>query len=162
MPDKKQSILLGGLVAGLLSTSYLGMINMLCCAGVIIGAVVAVWHYTDSNEITISAGQGAVLGLLAALVGWAFSFVLNYVLIKAGIRSDLVISQFFLDRFGDNMPAEQYDQMLDQMTAEMTFAKYFMSAIWGLLASVAFGSVGGMIGAMIFKKGGDEATEFDD
>jgi Protein of unknown function (DUF4199) len=162
MPDKKQSILLGGLVAGLLSTSYLGMINFLCCAGVIIGAVVAVWHYTDTNEITLKVGQGAVLGLLAALVGWAVSFILNYILIKSGIRSDLMISQMILDRFGDSMPPDAYDQMMDAMNAELTFGKYVLSAIWGVVASLIFGSIGGMIGAVIFKKGGDEPTEFDD
>ncbi len=159
MPSKQQSIILGGLVAGLLSTSYLGLINMLCCAGVIVGALVAVWHYTDTNELTITAGQGAVLGLLAALVGWGISLVLNYVLIKAGIRSDLVVSQFFLDRFGDSMPAESYDQLVDQMTAEMSLGAYLKTSIWGVLFSTVFGAVGGAIGAVIFKKGGDEATE---
>jgi hypothetical protein len=159
MPSKQQSILLGGLVVGLLSTSYLGLINMLCCAGVIIGAVVAVWHYTDLNQLTITAGQGAVLGLSAAIVGWLISLVLNFVLIKAGIRSDLVISQFILDRFGDSMPPESYDQMVDQMNADITLGGYLLNAIWGVLFSVVFGAVGGAIGAVIFKKGGDEANE---
>jgi hypothetical protein len=158
MPSKQQSILLGGLVVGLLSTSYLGLINMLCCAGVIIGAVVAVWHYTDTNQLTITAGQGAVMGLLAAIVGWLISLVLNFVLIKAGIRSDLVISQFILDRFGDNMPPESYDQMVDQMNANITIGSYLLNAVWGVLFSVVFGAVGGAIGAVIFKKGVDETS----
>ncbi|MCH8122814.1 MAG: hypothetical protein IH853_06795 [Bacteroidetes bacterium] len=161
MPSKQQSIILGGLIAGLLSTSYLGLINVLCCAGVIIGALVSVWHYTDTNELTIKAGQGAVIGLLAALIGWGVSFVLNFILIKAGIRSDLVISQFILDRLGDSMPQESVDQMVEQMNAEMTLAKYLAGAVWGLLFPV-FGAIGGSIGALLFKKGGDEPTEFAD
>ena len=44
MPDTKQSILMGALVTGILSTSYLSLINLLCCLGVIAGALVAVWH----------------------------------------------------------------------------------------------------------------------
>ncbi|GMQ82555.1 MAG: hypothetical protein BMS9Abin05_2009 [Rhodothermia bacterium] len=162
MPSKQQSIILGGLVAGLLSTSYLGLINMLLCAGVIIGALVSVWHYTDTNELTIKAGQGAVIGLLAALVGWAVSLVLNYILIKAGVRSDLVFSQFILDRFGDSLPEESVDQILEQMKAEVTLAKYLTSALWGVFFSVVFGAIGGSIGAVLFKKGGDEPTEFAD
>ena len=161
MPSKQQSIILGGLIAGLLSTSYLGLINLLCCAGVIIGALVSVWHYTDTNELTIKPGQGAVIGLLAALIGWGVSFVLNFILIKAGIRSDLVISQFILDRLGDSMPQESVDQMVEQMNAEMTLAKYLAGAVWGLLFPV-FGAIGGSIGALLFKKGGDEPTEFAD
>lgn len=151
---------MGGLIAGLLSTSYLGLINMLCCAGIIIGALVSVWHYTDTNELTIKAGQGAVIGLLAALVGWAVSLVLNYILIKAGIRSDLVLSQFILDRFGDSMGEEGVERIVEQMNAEITLGKYMLSALWGVLLSAIFGAVGGSIGAVLFKKGGDEATEF--
>lgn len=151
---------MGGLIAGLLSTSYLGLINMLCCAGIIIGALVSVWHYTDTNELTIKAGQGAVIGLLAALVGWAVSLVLNYILIKAGIRSDLVLSQFMLDRFGDSMGEEGVERIVEQMNAEITLGKYMLSALWGVLLSAIFGAVGGSIGAVLFKKGGDEATEF--
>lgn len=151
---------MGGLIAGLLSTSYLGLINMLCCAGIIIGALVSVWHYTDTNELTIKAGQGAVIGLLAALVGWAVSLVLNYILIKAGVRSDLVLSQFILDRFGDSMGEEGVERIVEQMNAEITLGKYMLSALWGVLLSAIFGAVGGSIGAVLFKKGGDEATEF--
>jgi len=160
MPSKQQSIILGGLIAGLLSTSYLGLINMLCCAGIIIGALVSVWHYTDTNELTIKAGQGAVIGLLAALVGWAVSLVLNYILIKAGIRSDLVLSQFMLDRFGDSMGEEGVERIVEQMNTEITLGKYMLSALWGVLLSAIFGAIGGSIGAVLFKKGGDEATEF--
>ncbi len=151
---------MGGLIAGLLSTSYLGLINMLCCAGIIIGALVSVWHYTDTNELTIKAGQGAVIGLLAALVGWAVSLVLNYILIKAGIRSDLVLSQFMLDRFGDSMGEEGVERIVEQMNTEITLGKYMLSALWGVLLSAIFGAIGGSIGAVLFKKGGDEATEF--
>lgn len=159
MPSKQQSIILGGLVAGLLSTSYLGLINMLCCAGVIIGALVAVWHYTDTNELTIKAGQGAVIGLLAALVGWVIALILNFVLIKAGIRSDLIFSQFILDRLGDSMPPDAYDSMIDQMESPITLAGYLGNSLMGIPFSLVFGAVGGAIGAVIFKKGGDDPSE---
>jgi uncharacterized protein YybS (DUF2232 family) len=152
MPSKQQSIVLGGVLIGILSTSYLGLINMLCCAGVIIGALVAVWHYTSQNELTISGGQGAAMGVMAALLGWAIAFVLNFVLIKAGIRSDQAISQFILDKVGSNMPPEQYDQMLQQMEQEVTFGKYFLNSLIGLGLSAVFGAIGGAIGAAVFKK----------
>ncbi len=160
MPSKRQSIILGGLVAGLLSTSYLGLINILCCAGVIIGALVAVWHYTDSNELTISAGQGAVLGLLTALVGSVISLVLNYIVISFGVRSDQAMLEFFINRFGDSMPPESYDQLIEQLETPITLATYLKSALWGILGSAVFGTIGGAIGAVIFKKGSDEPDSF--
>lgn len=158
MPSKQQSVILGGVVAGLLSTSYLGLINLLCCAGVIIGAMVAVWHYTDTYKLTIPAGQGAVIGLLAALVGTVISLVLNYILIEMGIRSDQVITQFILNSFGDSMPPEQYDAMMEQMNSEMTLSAYLANGLFATVVSLVFGAIGGAIGGAVFKKG-EESPE---
>ena len=41
MTSRQQSVLVGAAVTGILSTSYLGFINTLCCLGVIIGGAVA-------------------------------------------------------------------------------------------------------------------------
>lgn len=161
MPSKQQSIVLGGVLVGILSTSYLGLINLLCCAGVIIGALVAVWHYTSQNELTISAGQGAGIGAMAALLGWAIAFILNFALIKAGVRSDQAITQIILDKLGSNMPPEQYDAMVQQMEAEITFGKYFLNSLIGLAFSALFGAIGGAIGGAVFKKGPVEDSFVD-
>lgn len=158
MPSKQQSIILGGVVAGLLSTSYLGLINLLCCAGVIIGALVAVWHYTDTHGLTIPAGQGAVIGLLAGLVGTVISLILNYILIEMGIRSDQAITQFILNTFGSNMPPEQYDAMVEQMNADLTLSAYLANGLFAAVVSLVFGAIGGAIGASVFKKG-EESPE---
>ncbi|GIV58505.1 MAG: hypothetical protein KatS3mg042_1418 [Rhodothermaceae bacterium] len=156
MPDKQQSILLGGLLVGLLSTSYLGLINMICCLGVLIGSVVAVWHYTSTYELTIPAGEGATIGALAAVLGGVISLVLNFVLMKLGIRHDLVISQFMLERFAESMPPEQLDQIREQMSQPVTLGTYLKQAWYGagLIITAIFGAIGGALGAVMFKKGG--------
>lgn len=156
MPDKKQSILLGSAVGAVLSTSYLGMINCLCCAGIIAGAMVAVWHYTTNNELTISAGTGASMGAIVGIVAIVLAFFLNLILIKVGVRSDLVIQNFILDQWGDSMPPEAYDQMVEQMNSEMTFMAYLKGQWIGFLVGPIFGALGGVIGAAMFKKGQPE------
>ena len=161
MPDTKQSILLGAIVSGILSTSYLSFINLLCCLGVIAGALVAVWHYTDTNEITIPTGKGAGIGALAAIGGGVISMVLNLALIKAGIRHDIAFTEFMLNRFGDSMPPEQLDAMEAQIEAPFQFGAYMLNSLLGFGISAVFGAIGGSIGAKAFKKGGDEPTEFD-
>lgn len=157
MPNKNQSILMGGLAVALLNTSYLSFINYICCLGVLIGAVVAVWHYVDSNEATLTSGQGAVLGMLAATVGFFVSYVLNLVLILAGIRHDLAMGMFMYNQFGSQMPPEQADEMLRQLEQPFSIVQY----MWGLIALPVFvgvGALGGLIGAKMFKRGGDEPT----
>lgn len=156
MQEKKQSIILGSAVVTVLSTSYLGFVNCLCCAGVIAGAMVAVWHYTSNNGITISAGEGAVMGLTVAIIGGLVSAVLDYVLIKMGIRADQAILQAVLDMMGDSMPPESYDQMVEQMEQEVTFGAFALQAILGVVIFSIFGAIGGAIGASIFKKGGSQ------
>ncbi|PIQ63810.1 MAG: hypothetical protein COV99_00855 [Bacteroidetes bacterium CG12_big_fil_rev_8_21_14_0_65_60_17] len=159
MPDKKRSILLGGLVSGLLSTSYLGFINVLCCLGVIAGALAAVWHYTSENQLSVKAGEGAGMGALSGLVGFIVGNLLTLVFMSLGIRHDLAINQYMLNAFGENMPPEQYDMMVAQIEKPFTIGGYLADSLLTLLLSalvvVAMGAAGGAIGARMFRKGGD-------
>ncbi len=102
MPDTKQSILLGALVTGILGTSYLGLITtLMCCMNVIAGALVAIWHYTETNELTISGGKAAGMGALVAVGGSVIASVLTLILMTAGIRHDVVMAEFMLNNLGD-------------------------------------------------------------
>ncbi|MDA0875553.1 MAG: DUF4199 family protein, partial [Bacteroidetes bacterium] len=155
MPDTKQSLILGALVSGILSTSYLSLINVLCCMGVIAGALVAVWHYTETNELTISTGKGAGMGAMAAIGGAIIAMVLNLVLIQMGIRHDLAMVEFMMNRLGDSMPPEQLESMEAQLEAPFEIGPYLLNGVLGTGISAIFGAIGGSIGAKVFKKGGD-------
>lgn len=159
MPDKQQSVLLGSVVVALLSTSYIGYINFICCIGVVIGAMVAVWHYTDAHRLTIPAGRGAVLGLQAGLIGAVIALVLNYVLIRMGIRHDHAMVDLILNTLGDSLPPEQLDEMIEQRDAPVRLTPYLMQGSLGVLLSGGFGALGGAIGAALFKKGTTEPPE---
>jgi hypothetical protein len=158
MPDKRQSIILGTALVTLLSTSYLGLINLLCCAGVWIGALVTVWHYTSNNELTLAGGQGAVLGLTVGILGAALAAVLNYVLMRMGVRPDLVLGQAILDMFADGMPDAQYDEARERLMQDPTIGSLLINSAVSLALSAGIGAIGGAIGASVFKKGGDEPT----
>ncbi|HMB91349.1 MAG TPA: hypothetical protein VKP65_10915 [Rhodothermales bacterium] len=157
MSPKGQSIFIGGIVVALLSTSYLGLINLFCCAGVIIGSMAAVWHYTSENELTVPAGEGAVMGLSAAALGVVIATIINFILIKMGIRHDLAMSGFIMEQFGGSMPPEQVEAMEEQMNQPVTVGAYLVNGLVGIVVSVIFGAIGGAIGAAIFKKGPDSA-----
>ena len=156
MPSKTQSILLGGLIVGILSTSWLGMSAMLCCANVWIGALVAVWHYTSENRLTITAGQGALIGVLAGLVGALIAFVLNYVLSLVGLPDSVAMGETINGFFRGMVPADQAAQMEEQMAEQMEFQRSFTGRLIGLgsglLVGAIFGAIGGAIGGAIFKK----------
>jgi hypothetical protein len=155
MSTKQESILYGGIVVAILSTSYLGLINTLCCLGVMTGGAVSVWHFTTTQQLTIPSGDGASLGASAALVGLAISLVLNFLLMKVGLGSDTVFTNFLQSVVGDMMTAEQMDEFERQLEHQRrrSFVEYLFNA--GTLLNVVifplFGAVGGAFGASLFK-----------
>lgn len=163
MPDQKQSILIGAAVTAALSTSYLGLINCLCCAGVVIGSLVTVWHYTSRYDLTIEAGRGAVMGLVAAAVGAVISLLLNYLLLQVGLGGQEVIVQSIMEAFSGYVSPEQMEMMREQMEAQrdVSFGAYLINGLVTVFVFALVGAVGGAIGAAIFKKGGEQpATEW--
>lgn len=159
MPDKQQSVLLGSVVVALLSTSYLGYINFFCCLGVIIGGIVTTWHYTDSHRLTIKPGNGAVLGLQAGIIGSIIALLLNFILIQFGIRHDQALVTMLIEMFGDSMPPEQVDDLIEQRDAPVRLLPYMLQGTLGVILSGIFGALGGTIGAALFKKGTAEPPE---
>ena len=103
------------------------------------------------------------MGAVAGVIGAAVSTVLNLILMSLGIRHDLATSEFFLNKFGDQMPPEQYDQMIAQIETPFTLAGWlgenFAGLLIGFAVSAAFGAIGGTIGAKMFKKGGEESQD---
>lgn len=151
MPSKLNSLLLGGLIVAVLSTSYLAFINLACCAGVILGAMAGVWHYTNENELTIPPGSGAGMGVLIALIGGVVAFGLNYVVGLAGLPDNQEIGQQIQQMF---MPGgEITDEQREAMEAMNTPAMQAVNMGIGLVVSAIFGAIGGAIGASVFKKG---------
>ena len=164
MPSRTQSILIGGLVAGILSTSILGMINILCCAGVIIGAIVGVWHYTEEYGLTIPSGQGALIGALCGVLGAIIAGVLNQLLIAIGLDAATALQESLMQNFG--MSAEQLEQMRQMQQAQQGNALWAIAGtLFNMVLFAIFGAIGGAIGASVFQKGSGEAgnqtgTEF--
>ncbi len=153
MPSKTQSILLGGLVAGLLSTSYLSLINVLCCAGVIIGAIVAVWHYTSTYDLTIPTGQGATMGALAAVLGGIIGAALTYLLEAIGLPG---VQELMMGYYEGFLTPEQLAQIEQQQEAGASTGMSIIFFFVSLFIYAIFGAVGGAIGAAVFKKGNGE------
>lgn len=151
MPSKLNSLLLGGLIIAVLSTSYLAFINMACCAGVILGAMAGVWHYTNENDLTIPPGTGAGMGAMMAVIGALAAFGLNYVVGLVGLPDNQEIGQQMQQMF---MPGgEMTDEQREAMESMNTPAMQAVNMGIGVVVSLIFGAIGGAIGAAVFKKG---------
>lgn len=144
-------MLVGGLVTGILSTSYLGLINFACCAGVILGAMVAVWHFTSDQGVTIEAGDGALIGAAAGAIGALISTILTLAIIQPlGLGLDQFVTDFVQ---GMDLPAETREQIEMQSEQGGSIGAMAFGALINIVLFSVFGAIGGAIGAALFQKG---------
>jgi hypothetical protein len=115
---------------------FIGLVNCLLCAGFWGSAIFSVWLYRRlGSTLTIRQGVnlGALMGLLAGLVGFILSF--------AGLAG----AQGFLNSAEQFLPADATNGMSDIPS----WGAYIFNLI-GVVLEVVFGTLGGWIGAVIF------------
>lgn len=164
MSEKNLSVLIGGLAGGLLAilltipqNQFLGCLACLCYVGC---GLVAVWHYTNTNSLTISGGEGAGMGALAGIVGGVVASLLGWLFRLIGLLPGAEEAIRQLEESG------QLDQM-DESTAEFMyqlteFSTGIGGAVLGVVIALILGVIGGAIGAAVFKKGGDAPADAAD
>lgn len=158
MTPRQQSILIGAVVTGILSSSYLGFINILCCLGVIIGGVVASQQYVSRTGGTIRAGDGAVLGALAGVGGSILGSLFNWMLRPLNLDYQSIgqsmtrgLRKQMMQQGGEMSP-----EMMQQLQGDGPGMLSMMGILFflvGLIIYAIFGAIGGALGTALF--GGD-------
>src|SRR5215203_2445099 len=78
MNNKLKPALIGGVVLGLLSViPFVSAVNVCCCLWAILGGMLATYLYVKNSPTPATAGDGAILGALAGLVGAVISVILG-------------------------------------------------------------------------------------
>ena len=155
MPASKlQPALLGGLFIGVLSAlPFISAGNCFCCMWVIGGGVVAAYLLQQNQAAPISASDGAVTGLLAGLVGAGVSLVIS---IPVGLIFGPMQGAWMervRSQAGDVPP--ELRSVLDALgSGGFTIIGALIGFVFMLFAGVIFGSLGGLLGALFFKKDG--------
>ena len=148
--------MLGGLAMGVLSA--LPLINMAncCCAWVLFGGGLAAYLMQQNQAEPITAGDGAIVGLLAGVVG---AFVWALLSIPIGLMMGPIQAEF-VERALENardVPPE-VRALLESMRANAftmgvgTIAVFFAMLSVASVVGALFGAVGGLLGAVIFRK----------
>ena len=131
--------------------------NFCCCLWVVCGGLVAAYKLQQNSEMPITPGDGALVGLLAGLIGAFVAFFLSIPidLLMEPVQRAMV--QRTLEMAGTMPPALR--QMLEdyaQPRTEIGFAGRLIFRMISLFVLLAVGSVfstlGGLLGAAIFKK----------
>ena len=151
MSTKQQAILVGGVVTALLSTSYLGLINIFCCLGVILGGIVAVQQYTSLKDTSVETGDGAVLGAGAGAIGSLLATLLDRLLRPLSLDGQSLMMGLF-ESFMDPQQMEMVRQQMEASQQSQSALGMLMTLLFGLAIFAVFGAIGGAIGASIFQK----------
>jgi len=150
-PAKTQAALVGGVAIGVLSA--LPVINLAncCCAWILFGGALAAYLMQQNHPEPIMVGDGAIVGLLAGLIG---AFVWLFVSVPIGFAMAPFQSRLAEQAMRDATDiAPEFRAMLEQFGGAPTIGLGLLLGFFVMLVvSTLFGMLGGLFGALMFKK----------
>jgi len=143
----------GGLLIGVLSALPLvGAANICCCMWVIAGGMMAAYLLQSNNPQAITTGDGALVGLLAGVIG-----AVVHTLVSIPIHLLLGgVTQRVLQQVVNNAPdvPENLRQLMENMSNSAAFSilGVLVGFVFWLFCGSIFAALGGLLGAVFFKK----------
>jgi hypothetical protein len=151
--SKFQPALLGGVFIGVLSAlPIISAGNMCCCLWVLAGGALATYLLQQNQSVSVSTGDGAIVGLLAGLVGAVVHTVLAIPIMLVFGPVQMQFMRRILEGSGDVPP--EVRQMIENMGAAGAFSIFWVifTLFSSLVIDAIFGALGGMLGTVLFKK----------
>ena len=139
----------GGLVIGVLSAlPFVSAFNLCCCGWVVTGGLLASLILQSNTTDPVTAGDGAVVGFLAGLVGAAV-----YAIVSLPVNLLLgPLQQRMLTQMLDFFPQpEVRDAFSNAGTAGFTAIGVVLGFVMMVFVGAIFATVGGVLGAVLFK-----------
>jgi uncharacterized protein YqgC (DUF456 family) len=126
---------------------FVNLVNACCCLWVVTGGVVAAYLLQERDPLPIQIGDGALVGVMAGVIGAFVNLVLS-------IPITLMLAPMqraFLERFieNGNLPPEFREMMTSGMGTAFGIVIGFF---FNLAAGIVFSTLGGILGALIFRK----------
>ena len=145
-----RSAALGGVFIGVLSAlPIIGAANCCCCLWIVSGGALAAYLQVQQENRTLTGGEGAAVGALAGVIG-AFVWlpIVVAVAIVLGPFQQAIIEQIV--RNAQDMPPEAREALED--FGGRGVGGYFLFFFVQLVGGSLFAAIGGILGAMYFKK----------
>ena len=148
-PDKLRPALIGGALIGIISAiPIISLINCFCCAGVVIGGIVAVHLYNRNlGGLELTSSEGVVIGLMAGASGALISTILTS-MITGGVKNQ--INKIL--EYSNEIPPEIQDALIriQEMGGNLFFV--IVGLVFSMIIFSIFGIIGGLIGVSLFRK----------
>ena len=159
-PNRLMPVIFGALVMTLISTfPLINLINVLCCAGIMLGGFAGVFFYNKQirdTSIELTTKDGGIIGLLSGIISAILVSGINLLMVLFSDVNPITEAYALLEKFGQQLPQE-VNETMDKFSDE--FNKYgfsptlsILSLIINLVIYPLFGAIGAMIGVSIIKK----------
>ena len=145
-----QPILLGGLFIGVLSALPVISIGNCCCLWITGGGVLTVYLAQQNTAQSIRPGRGFVLGLMAGIAG-AFVWLFAAIVLDAFIAplQERMIDEML--RNAQDMPPNARE-MIEMVAGRASSPTRFVVGFAFQLCGALFAGLGGLLGAMMFRR----------
>jgi hypothetical protein len=147
-PPKLVPALLGGTFIGVLSALPLINVANCCCLWLLAGGVLAAYVMQQNHPAPIRAVDGAVVGLLAGIIG-AFVYVVVSLPINLVMTPIVETMRSRMLQEAQDMPAE-VREAIDRFGSGS--ASVAIGFVMNLFLGMVFSTLGGLLGAALFKK----------
>ncbi len=160
-PAKLIPVLIGG--AAITASAVIpgiNFLNCLCCAGVMGGAILAVWFYKKNfpYDMPFRISDGVIVGTLSGLVGSVLTAIIETITMGLGSEQARFEMEQEIERAFDQAATQGSDPAVLEgvqqfMTTVLTnpFMLFLMVLVFTALVFTGFGALGGVIGGNIFK-----------
>ncbi len=146
-----QPALLGGVAMGVLSALPIINIANCCCAWILFGGGLAAYLMQQGRPTPISVGDGALVGLLAGAIGAIVWTIVSIPLHAILMPWQTAMMSSAMSNAGDVPP--EVREFIESMQAGPAMG---VAAVAGFFIALCvcsfFGMIGGLFGALIFKK----------
>ena len=152
-----QPVLLGGLFTGVLSVLPIVSIANCCCVWVVGGGMVTAYLIQHGRSEPIQLSEGALGGFLSGVVGAAFYAALSVPVqfLIMPLQRDAV--EGLLASVADVPP--EVRELLEALSSSGSFVTVFIGFVVMLLVGMIFSTLGGLLGALIFRSSPPAAAQ---
>jgi hypothetical protein len=155
-PAKLQPALLAGVAIGVLTAlPVINIVNICCCAWVVFGGALAAYLMQQNHPAPINAGDGAIVGLMAGAAGAVIGSIITIPLVMALGPFQMEMMDRVLQNTQDMPPEVRavFEQWRgNMMNGAVLGIGFIFSLFFSLCVYSIFGLLGGLLGAVMFKK----------
>ncbi len=159
-PSKFAPVLISSVIMIVLSLfPVLNLINLICCAGIIIGGAAGTYYYAkqlDKAGQVIQNKDGIMIGLLAGIISAIVYVILSTLITMIAKQNPVELVYEMTQQYGFNIPPES-ENILKQIFNDYNqngFSFFMIGAqlISTMVSNCIFGPLGGLLAASMYNK----------